>query len=212
MNKSKGNIIKLVCTIALSLIFIFVHQNVREINSPSIYLYLCLVTLSLISDRIFYRGQKSENHVVHRDTSRFLTVFWFTTLLVPIIEFIIYERINHIIAFIGIVLVILGIIVRVISIKTLGEYFSRDIEKWSNHRIVEIGIYKRIRHPAYLGNIVQIIGFPLILNSYLCLILSAATIMIFIWRLKVEEAFLKREFPEYKSYMKRTKRIIPHIW
>ncbi|MGI5860217.1 MAG: methyltransferase family protein [Tepidanaerobacteraceae bacterium] len=53
----------------------------------------------------------------------------------------------------------IGIIIR--------EIFSRDVETWENQRIVKSGIYRYIRHPAYTGNILQIVGFPLILNFIL---------------------------------------------
>jgi len=56
-------------------------------------------------------------------------------------------------------LVLIGIIIR--------EIFSRDVETWENQRIVKSGIYRYIRHPAYTGNILQIVGFPLILNFIL---------------------------------------------
>ncbi|MGI6424604.1 MAG: methyltransferase family protein [Tepidanaerobacteraceae bacterium] len=121
-------------------------------------------------------------------------------------------RYNTILTILGMWLVLLGIIIRGIGIRTLGEYFSRDVETWENQKVVKTGIYKHIRHPAYAGNILQVIGFPLILNSYFSLVLSAITIFGFIWRIRVEEEFLKREVPEYRKYIEETKGIIPKIW
>lgn len=125
-------------------------------------------------------------------TSSFISFTWFTSLIIPVLEYGYIMRNNSMFTIIGAALVIAGITIRGIGIKTLGKYFSRDVETWDDHKIVRTGIYKYIRHPAYAGNILQIIGFPLILNSYFSLILSLITIYGFIWRIRVEESFLKK--------------------
>ncbi len=35
---------------------------------------------------------------------------------------------------------------------------------------------------------------------------------IFLWRINVEEEFPIDKLPEYKKYMKETKRLIPKLW
>ncbi|ACL70095.1 methyltransferase family protein [Halothermothrix orenii] len=189
-----------------------VEANGGKLNRAYIYLYITLVVISLISDRYFYKGQKSENKKKYEMTSSFISFTWFTSLIIPVLEYGYIMRNNSMFTIIGAALVIAGITIRGIGIKTLGKYFSRDVETWDDHKIVRTGIYKYIRHPAYAGNILQIIGFPLILNSYFSLILSLITIYGFIWRIRVEESFLKKEIPEYEEYMRETKRIVPKIW
>jgi protein-S-isoprenylcysteine O-methyltransferase Ste14 len=122
------------------------------------------------------------------------------------------KRYNLFLTILGTIFIILGTAIRGIAIKKLGKFFSRDVENWKNQKIVKTGIYKYIRHPSYTGNILQIIGFPLILNSYYSLLLSFITILVFLWRIKVEEEFLIEKLPEYKKYMEETKRLIPKLW
>ncbi|WP_205739387.1 isoprenylcysteine carboxylmethyltransferase family protein [Halocella sp. SP3-1] len=202
--------------ILIILLFIYIWRLVQikglSVNKFYIYLYLLLVICSLISDRYFYTGQKTENKKEHEITSYYLSLTWFATLIIPILEYIYIMRYNLFLTILGTVLIVSGTIIRGIGIKALGKFFSRDVENWENQRIIKTGIYKYIRHPAYAGNILQIIGFPLVLNSYFSLILSLITISGFLWRIKVEEEFLMKKFPEYKKYIKETKRIIPKIW
>ncbi|WP_430883329.1 methyltransferase family protein [Fusibacter sp. JL216-2] len=212
MNKNIGIIIKIVSAVIMIFILINIQRFGLKVNSTIIHVYLFLVVSSLLSDRFFYSGQKSENQVTSKNTSNALAICWFSAILIPIIEYSIYSREKLLVTIIGITMVCTGTLFRGISIRTLGNFFSRDVEKWNNHRVIDSGVYKKIRHPAYLGNIVQVIGFPLVLNSYLCLTLSLITIVTFIWRIKVEEEFLKNEFPEYVCYTKRTNRLIPGIW
>lgn len=209
-------ILRAATNIVIFVLFIYTwnvtKSNLSDFNKSYIYLYLVLSLCSFLTDKFLYTGQKTENKKENQITSIVLYLVWFTSLIVPVLEYVFLTRKNYIITLIGVLLVVIGIVVRGIAIKTLGEYFSSDVETWDNHSIVKVGIYKYIRHPAYSGNILQVIGFPLVLNSYLSLILSAITIIVFIWRIHVEEKFLVKHHPEYKKYVAETKRILPKIW
>ena len=209
-------ILRAATNIVIFVLFIYTwnvtKSNLSDFNKSYIYLYLVLSLCSFLTDKFLYTGQKNENKKENQITSIVLYLVWFTSLIVPVLEYVFLTRKNYIITLIGVLLVVIGIVVRGIAIKTLGEYFSSDVETWDNHSIVKVGIYKYIRHPAYSGNILQVIGFPLVLNSYLSLILSAITIIVFIWRIHVEEKFLVKHHPEYKKYVAETKRILPKIW
>lgn len=171
-----------------------------------------MVILSLLIDKFFFKGKKSENQKVHKTLSTIISISWFSALIVPLIEYSYLLKSNNYIIIIGITIVFIGIIIRGLSIKYLGKYFSRDIETWSKHEIVDRGFYKYIRHPAYLGNIIQIIGFPLILNAYYSLILSSIVIICLLRRIELEEDFLEDNLKGYSQYQKETYRLIPFIW
>jgi len=202
--------------ILIVILFLYTWRHVQiywnSLSNLHIYLYFSLVIFSLLSDKYFYQGQKSENNKRHEITSHFLFLTWFSTLIIPVLEYVYIKRYNLFLTILGTIFIILGTAIRGIAIKKLGKFFSRDVENWKNQKIVKTGIYKYIRHPAYTGNILQIIGFPLILNSYYSLLLSFITILVFLWRIKVEEEFLIEKLPEYKKYMEETKRLIPKLW
>jgi len=205
--------LRIVVALLLIITLLTVIKNQADLNVIYIFVYIALMVLSLLSDKFFYKGEKTENDgEEHNTTSHFLALAWFLTLVLPVMEYSITQRDELIISIFGIVMVLSGTMIRGISIRTLGNFFSRDVEAWHHQRIIKTGIYKYIRHPAYTGNIVQILGFPLVLNSYYSLMMSLITILIFLWRIRVEEAFLSERFHEYREYMNQTKKIIPKIW
>ncbi|TDO89325.1 isoprenylcysteine carboxyl methyltransferase (ICMT) family protein [Halanaerobium saccharolyticum] len=212
MNKKINIIVKIVIIILLIYTWRLIEANGSAVNKFYIYLYLSLVSCSLLSDKYFYKGQKTENNKSHLATSHYLSLTWFVTLIVPVIEYVYLQRDNLLFTVSGSILIISGIIIRGLAIKRLGKFFSRDIENWEEQKIIKSGIYKYVRHPAYTGNIIQIIAFPLVLNSYFSLFFSLITIAGFLWRIKVEEEILIDKLPEYKEYMEETKKLLPKIW
>lgn len=206
--------INLLTKLIIVILFLFTWRTVQNstLREAYIFTYLALVVISLLSDRYFFQGQESQGNKEHEITSHYISLTWFRLLIISLLEHAYLTRYNIVLTISGAILVIAGITIRGIGIRTLGEYFSRDVETWENQKIIKTGIYNHIRHPAYTGNILQAIGYPLILNSYYTLILSAITIAGFLWRIKVEEKHLSKKIPEYKDYMKETKKLIPKIW
>jgi protein-S-isoprenylcysteine O-methyltransferase len=115
---------------------------------------------------------------------------------------------------IGAVLVVLGLAIRILSIMTLRQYFTYSVAKVEGHQLIESGLYKNIRHPGYLGQLMIFLGFSISLSNWLSIILMMIPIAIgYIYRIKVEERFMAEQLGEiYLNYQKRTKRIIPLIY
>jgi protein-S-isoprenylcysteine O-methyltransferase Ste14 len=81
------------------------------------------------------------------------------------------------------------------------------------HRLVKDGLYKHIRHPIYLGEILRNLGVVLIFSSAygVLLILTASVFLLF--RIRTEEKMLVALFgDEYRKYQKDTKKILPLIY
>jgi|ADKI01.1.fsa_nt_gi Putative protein-S-isoprenylcysteine methyltransferase len=115
--------------------------------------------------------------------------------------------------YIGLGLVILGIIIRQYSIYILGKYFSPHVEIQKEHKLIEKGLYKYIRHPSYLGSIISLTGLSIAFESLLSLIFSLILSSIFYgYRINVEEKELIKIFGNgYLNYIKRTKKLIPFL-
>ena len=208
-------LINILSKVGIIILFYYAWQNIERvsnINQNLIYFYLIMVILSLIIDKFFFKGKKTENKKTHQTLSTIISITWFGALIVPLIEYSYFLRSNKYLTILGITTVFVGIIIRGLSIKYLGQYFSRDIETWSKHNVVDSGFYRYIRHPAYLGNIIQILGFPLILNAYYSLILSVLVIFCFLKRIELEEDFLEENLKGYSQYQKDTYRLLPFIW
>jgi len=115
--------------------------------------------------------------------------------------------------YLGIGLTIAGIVLRQWSIAVLGRYFSRTVGVQEGQAVVERGPYRLIRHPAYTGLLLAIIGLGFVLQSWgAVLVLIALFGVGFGYRIHVEEAFLTSKLGnEYVTYTKRTKRLIPYV-
>ena len=71
-------------------------------------------------------------------------------------------------------------------------------------KLITEGLYGKIRHPMYVGEILMLIGAPVLGSSWLTLTLSPLFIIqILLWAYLEEKEMLK-EFPGYAEYKKRT--------
>lgn len=111
-------------------------------------------------------------------------------------------------------LYLIGQIIRVIAIRTLGRFFTISVRVHDEHQVVQHGIYRYIRHPAYTGLWLINLGFVTLFASPL----AYAAYLVFgtpglIYRILVEEQMLVEQFgDEYRAYMRKTKRLIPFIF
>ncbi|MFH1741272.1 MAG: isoprenylcysteine carboxylmethyltransferase family protein [bacterium] len=116
--------------------------------------------------------------------------------------------------YVGIPFLVAGIVVRIVSRLTLGKEFSGYVQTIESHRLITFGIYRSIRHPAYLGYLCLLIGFPICFGSmagFGCAIVSGIPSLIY--RIRIEETALLRWFgEEYRQYQKRTSRLVPFLW
>jgi len=115
--------------------------------------------------------------------------------------------------YLGIFLMFLGILVRQWAIAVLGRFFSLTVRVAQDHRVVEKGPYRLVRHPSYTGVLITFIGLGLAVQSWgALLVLLGVFSLSFGYRMRVEEKTLLSELGEnYANYMKRTKRIIPYL-
>ena len=75
------------------------------------------------------------------------------------------------------------------------------------------GIYSVIRHPSYLGLLVNSLGWGLAFRSGAGVLLAAITIVPILARIRAEEALLRSQFgAEYDAYRGRTSRLLPGIF
>ena len=73
---------------------------------------------------------------------------------------------------VGVGVMILGMALRQWSIAVLGRFFSRSVGVQDDQIIVDKGPYSLIRHPAYTGTIITVLGYAVMERSVLAIVLS----------------------------------------
>lgn len=114
----------------------------------------------------------------------------------------------------GAVLTVIGHLLFLIAQKQ-NNFFSSivRIQENRNHKVHSSGLYKVVRHPGYLGLLLQSFGFPFIFGSLWSTIPVLFSIFLIIIRTRLEDETLKEELDGYKEYSQKTKyRLIPFVW
>jgi protein-S-isoprenylcysteine O-methyltransferase Ste14 len=96
-----------------------------------------------------------------------------------------------------------------------NKFFSSTvrIQTEREHTVCETGLYRFVRHPAYLGSIIQSVGFPLLFVSLWSIIPVSFLIILQIIRTFMEDKTLKKELTGYLEYSRKTRyKIIPYVW
>ena len=95
----------------------------------------------------------------------------------------------------------------------LGHRFSGLVAIQPGHRLVTSGIYAAIRHPSYLGLLVNSLGWALAFRSVVGVLLTALLVPPLAARIRAEERLLRTRFgDEYDAYCRRTSRLIPRLY
>lgn len=72
------------------------------------------------------------------------------------------------------------------------------------------GLFRYMRHPIYTGVLLVVIGLVVGSGSVIVLLVGLGTFGFFGSKARWEEAQLKRAFPGYEAYARRTARFFPH--
>ncbi len=99
------------------------------------------------------------------------------------------------------------------SHKDLGRNWSITLEIRDQHRLVSNGIYGLIRHPMYSSFWLMALGQALLLPNWVAGLAGLLGFgVLYFLRVGHEERMMLETFgDEYRAYMARTKRIIPHL-
>jgi len=116
-------------------------------------------------------------------------------------------------ALIGVILGAAGLVIRYFAFSTLGRFFTRTLRQQDDHRLITTGIYRRIRHPGYLSDIMIFVGAALAMrNLVVLLVVIVLYVPAYAYRIWAEEKMLVQIFgPEYAAYQKVSKRLVPFI-
>ncbi|MSU69531.1 MAG: isoprenylcysteine carboxylmethyltransferase family protein [Opitutaceae bacterium] len=95
-----------------------------------------------------------------------------------------------------------------------GRFFTVNVAIASDHQLVESGPYRYLRHPTYTGALLAFLGLGLCMGNLVSLGFIVIPIFLaFRRRMRVEEEALLGAFGDkYRTYMQRTRRLLPFVY
>ena len=113
----------------------------------------------------------------------------------------------------GVALYAVGGVLRLAPVFVLGRRFSGLVAIQPEHRLVTSGLYGVIRHPSYLGLVINVLGWALAFRAGVGVAIAALMALVLIGRIDAEERLLSQTFgSEYDAYRTRTWRLFPYIY
>lgn len=121
---------------------------------------------------------------------------------------------STLIAWFGLILIFIGLGVRWTAILTLRKSFTVDVSIRSDQRIVDKGIYRFVRHPAYAGSLLSFLGLGVSFSNWMSApVIFFPILLAFLYRIRIEERALLIFLGDgYIPYCASTKRLIPGLY
>ena len=115
-------------------------------------------------------------------------------------------------AIVGVVLLAVGGVLIVTARIAMGRSFTVQPRPRADGKLVTSGPFRIVRNPTYIGFLLCLAGGSL-LHSWTGLGLTAALAVLWAAKIRVEERYLRAQFPEYEEYTKRVRyRLVPFVY
>ncbi|KAK8594045.1 hypothetical protein V6N11_001702 [Hibiscus sabdariffa] len=138
-----------------------------------------------------------------------LVEYFFELLLFPGLKEVLW------VSNLGLLMVVVGEIVRKLAIVTAGRSFTHliKVHHEDHHRLVTSGAYAFVRHPSYCGFLIWSVGTQILL----CNPISTVGFAVVVWRffasrIPYEEYFLRQFFgTDYEEYARSVPSGVPFV-
>lgn len=164
----------------------------------------------------FKTSKEKHREEFHGDWTLVVVTFTYLLLFIFMISeyYLVHRKISTYVVIIGVVLLGGSFRMRFWGMAALGKQWAIHavgVQKIRNVRLVKIGPYKYIRHPIYLGIVLEELAYPLIANAYYSFIFAVLIcVPLVAIRAWVEEKSSLRRFGEkYLNYRKEVGMLFP---
>ena len=184
------------------------------------FLFPVVYTIWFLSEFLLSRLLRSNQSDKKGADKNSLAIIWIVVVPSIAISSYIAQRfyvpISHSpwIGYAGLIIMVVGIALRLMVVKSLGRFFTVDVTIREDHQLKTDGFYSIVRHPSYFAAWLSFVGFGISVNNWLSLLIaSTAAFGVFLYRIRIEETVLIKQFgDQYLEYKKSTKAIIPFIF
>jgi len=115
------------------------------------------------------------------------------------------------VAWVGVLVGFIGLLVRLWSVLTLRERYTRTLLTHDRHAVERGGPYRWVRHPGYLGSLLALDGLAMASGNEIVLLASLpATLAAYAYRIRVEDEMLVQALgQEYAAYRREVGALVP---
>ncbi len=115
---------------------------------------------------------------------------------------------------VGFFIELVGLSIALIARLQLGSYGTPHLAVQEQQRVVQNGLYRRVRHPLYAGGLLSSLAWPIIYGTPVTFVGTAIVrVLMLRRRIRVEEAMMLERFgAEYEAYAQGTRRLIPGVY
>ncbi len=181
-------------------------------------LFAILISLMIIERawETFKTTKEHRREEFHGDWTLALVTGTYLILFFSLItEFYVrVENLNSYLTILGFLILAASFRLRFWGMAALGKQWAVHAvgaQKIKKVRVIKIGPYKYIRHPIYLGIVLEELGYPLIANAYYALIFAilvcAPLVIVRAWT--EERASLRRFGDKYAEYKRGVGMLFP---
>ena len=204
----------------LTVPLVLVYLNIIHPGVEGGLLFSAFIIVAMIFRvwETFYTSKDKDARKFRGDWSLIITSFMYYLIsLLIIFAFFATEKKNIILTLLGLVIFIIAAALRLWSTRTLGSQWFIHLTDIAHKNasddfhVLRTGPYKYIRHPIYLGTIMDLVGISLMANNYYCLLfVFLVNTPLYIWRSIYEEKQNIRKFgDEYAKYKNEVSFLIP---
>lgn len=93
---------------------------------------------------------------------------------------------------------------------------SADVQKTTAKAmgagLVSDGIWRRVRHVNYLGDLLRYLSFAVVAGNGWAFLVPGLVLMIYLQRIGAKEEQMAQKYPAFREYQQRSSRLLPGIW
>ena len=78
--------------------------------------------------------------------------------------------------------------------------------------LVSDGIWRRVRHVNYLGDLLRYLSFAVLAGSGWAYLVPAFVLLIYLQRIDQKETQMAAKYPEFSAWQQRSARLLPGLW
>lgn len=160
--------------------------------------------------------EKQKGHIRVPWTYRALFAGYSLVVVASVVEYFLLraprpDSLHWEVTSLGLIIYFFGIIAREWPLRVLDKFWSHQVEIREEHRLIMEGPYRYLRHPNYLCLLAEVVGFPLVSNSYLaCVLAIVLYVPLLLLRIRYEEEALIEKFGNaYREYRQEVPALIP---